>query len=120
MATSQVINSCQLILETVRSSNINFMIQETPYSIYLTLRKSAAKSQTSPWIQTQAISALKNELERVIFDSESLANKCKTLDHEKASLTKDLEEEICHSLNIKSELKTALDALQNVAVRLHL
>ena len=93
------------------------MIQETPYSIYLTLRKSAAKSQTSPWIQTQAISALKNELERVIFDSESLANKCKTLDHEKASLTKNLEEEICHSLNIKYELKAAQDALQNVAVR---
>jgi hypothetical protein len=36
---------------------------------------------------------------------------------EKASLTKDLEEEICHSLNVKSELKAAQDALQNVTVR---
>ena len=38
--------SCNAILQEVRSSCLNFGIQETPHSIYLTIRKSLNKSKT--------------------------------------------------------------------------
>ena len=43
--------SSNLILQTIRSSGLNFCCQETPYSIHITLRKSFTKSwsrQTKP------------------------------------------------------------------------
>ena len=45
--------SCQGIINSIRSSCLNFSFQETPYSIYITVRKSfskSAKSQGSPEI----------------------------------------------------------------------
>ena len=36
--------SCQSILDTVRQSNLNFAIQETPFSIFITIRKSLNKT----------------------------------------------------------------------------
>ena len=36
-------NSCFSIINSVRSSPLNFSIQETPFSLYLTVRKSIAK-----------------------------------------------------------------------------
>ena len=35
--------SCNNILQHIRSSNVNFVIQETPYSLFLTIRKSFQK-----------------------------------------------------------------------------
>ena len=36
-------SSCDTILHSVRSSNLNFSCQETPFSMYLTVRKSLSK-----------------------------------------------------------------------------
>ena len=36
-------NSCEQVLDSVRSSNLNFSTNETPFSIYLTVRKSFVK-----------------------------------------------------------------------------
>ena len=35
--------SCDLIMNSVRSSQLNFACQETPFSIYITIRKSQHK-----------------------------------------------------------------------------
>ena len=39
--------SCSLILNSVRNSSLNFSVHETPYSLYLTVRKSFAKNRIS-------------------------------------------------------------------------
>ena len=38
--TINIQKSCSEILNSVRNSNLNFSCQETPFSIYLTVRKS--------------------------------------------------------------------------------
>ena len=51
MANSSVLsvkNSCDLIVNSVRDSFLNFSLQETPFSIYLTIRKSFARPKTFP------------------------------------------------------------------------
>lgn len=47
MKSQLVETSCSLIMNTVRSLPLNYNIVETPYSIYLTLRKSILKSTQS-------------------------------------------------------------------------
>ena len=41
-------NSCDFIINSVRNSALNFSSQETPYSLYLTIRKSFVKSTIFP------------------------------------------------------------------------
>ena len=41
-------NSCDLVLNSVRTSSLNFSVFETPYSIYLSVRKSFSKSKLIP------------------------------------------------------------------------
>ena len=38
---------CSSLLQHIRDSGLNFICQETPWSIYLTLRKSLVKSRTT-------------------------------------------------------------------------
>ena len=44
MAVNDVQSSCDFLLYSVRNSGLNFTSQETPFSIFLTLRKSFVKS----------------------------------------------------------------------------
>ena len=53
MATVNIHNSCLLILNTIRASNLNYAVQETPYSIFLTLRKSFTKTKNIPITESQ-------------------------------------------------------------------
>ena len=39
-----VVKSCDSVINSVRASSLNFSIQETPYSLFLTIRKSFLKS----------------------------------------------------------------------------
>jgi hypothetical protein len=36
-----VLNSCDSILHSIRSSNLHFVCQQTPFTLYLTIRKSS-------------------------------------------------------------------------------
>lgn len=54
-------HACVNILTAVRKSNLHFMIQESPYSLYVTLRKTFSKDVT----QTQAQNTLPFESENV-------------------------------------------------------
>ena len=40
--------SCDFIINSVRDSSLNFSIQKTPYSLYLTIRKTFNKTFLSP------------------------------------------------------------------------
>ena len=40
-------NSCEHIISSVRESQLNYSMQETPYSLYLTVRKTFARSSTA-------------------------------------------------------------------------
>ena len=53
----QIESSCNLILRNVRSSGLNFSAQETPFSLYLTIRKSQIISKYSLQPQHQSPSA---------------------------------------------------------------
>ena len=49
MMTTYISDSCSKILTCVRSSGLNFYCEETPYSIYITVRKSQSKNiQVTP------------------------------------------------------------------------
>ena len=48
---------CDNILDSVRRSNLNFVCQETPYSVYLTIRKS--------WRKHKQVQQLGDEQEHV-------------------------------------------------------
>ena len=41
-------NCCDFVLNSVRNSYLNYSVQETPYSVYLTIRKSFANNKISP------------------------------------------------------------------------
>lgn len=43
---SLIKRSCDLVINSVRNSSLNYSLQETPYSIYITLRKSCVKTCT--------------------------------------------------------------------------
>ena len=36
--------ACDRLVEEVKTSNLNFVVKETPYSVFITLRKSFAKT----------------------------------------------------------------------------
>ena len=67
-------NSCDFIINSVRNSSLNFSSQETPYSLYLTIRKSFAESKAFP-------SDPNSSETPVICEMEEL--KCKVKDVEK-------------------------------------
>ena len=46
MVKSTITISCENVLESVRCSNLNFSCKETPYSLYITIRKSLTKGST--------------------------------------------------------------------------
>ena len=47
MSAKNLEKSCDMILNGVRNSCLNFSIQETLYSLYLTVRKSLAKNKSA-------------------------------------------------------------------------
>ena len=83
-------SSCNTIIESVRTSFLNYSIQETPYSIFLTIRKSlnnathysqspaAVKAevaqQTKPSTTAAAFEKLQEELDEVVNQNEGYIN----------------------------------------------
>ena len=47
MTTTTIESSCNSILQKIRTSGLNFSCQETPFSMYVTVRKSLTKQQRS-------------------------------------------------------------------------
>ena len=69
--------SCEQILESVRTSSLNYSSRETPFSLYLTIRKSSVKApnsshQTSVGVQSVAVTDAENFLKTVIAENAQL------------------------------------------------
>ena len=92
--------SCNIILQNLRSSNLNFSAQETPFSIFVTIRKSFTKNgsvglncfqspvdQLTSNLDTSHAKALKSE-------NQSLKVKINEINQACATLADDLEEEV--------------------------
>ena len=84
----RVQRSCDMVLNSVRTSSLNFSVQETPYSIYLTIRKSFSKSSDP---QAQFLMAEQSD---TIIDIESLSKKLSSSESEILSLKNKFEEAI--------------------------
>ena len=94
----QVEHSCSLIINTIRSLPLNFNIVETPYSLYVTLRKSLVKN-------SKAFANVKSE------SSEDKVNKLEKMNQ---SLNANLEEAVLEceeKTEIIDELKDKVDIL---------
>ena len=87
--------SCNSIIQNIRSSPLNFSLQETPFSIYITVRKSVVKTKihqdvcqnVESELSPEPASALKTELD-------SLNRKVKFLEEANNGLKKDYEEAV--------------------------
>ena len=88
-------NACDIILNSVRSSNLNFACQETPFSIYLTIRKTQVKLLNP---------SISQPIERK--DSRSLVDENSTLKEKIQRLMKEIEAS-------KDDTKILLDKLND-------
>ena len=113
--------TCDMILNHVRSSCLNFAIQETPFSVYLTLRKSFSRSsrifstsdQTSSLIASPlGTDILETELETLRKEFKLLKIKSDNLERSTDELSRQVEEEVILSDHLKSELTLKTENLQ--------
>ena len=122
--------SCSHIMKTIKSLPLNYNIVETPYSIYLTLRKSLLKGAQSfeiPEVVKQdekvtnldkANAYLSASLEEAVIDSEEKANTIYKLEETVQNLLEKLENSEKINLKEHEELKTLKDEeIDNVKVK---
>ena len=88
----QIENSCNQILQSIKSSSLNYSAQVTPFSIYVTIRKSLVKKLiNSPVDQAQTL--FENQSE-VCSETEALRSQCKVLETSNNSIKDALEQEV--------------------------
>ena len=110
LKTRTIANSCQEIIDAVRSSLLNFSFQETPFSIYLTVRKSlnkCANQELSFKQQREAFSYVKSE-------QETIQSKIEILENANEMLKQNYEEALIEAetfANQKYDLETKLEIL---------
>ena len=80
-STLKIKNSCENVIKSVRESQLNYSIQETPHSLYFTVRKTFARSsqvpsqnssQTLPNLAFPQVESLKMKLESLEISNEAL------------------------------------------------
>jgi hypothetical protein len=104
MSPSQIQNSCAKILNTVRQSGLNFSIQETPYSFFVTVRKSVLKSLQVSILdepETGTVNLASNAF------TEELQSRCLFLEQSNSRLKSDFEEAV-HELEVLQSEKNDL------------
>ena len=72
---NQIENSCTKIIQTIKSSSLNFTAQETPFSLYVTIRKSLVKK----YFNCENVDQNENSSENVT-DLDVLRSKCNILE----------------------------------------
>ena len=88
---SSVKSSCDFVISSVRNSFLNYSIQETPFSLYLTIRKSFAKSSANS-DQIRSCSVQNVLLEHT--EVETLTNKLKAAQESNMILQNSYEEAV--------------------------
>ena len=100
-------NSCANILNNVRQSGLNFAIQETPYSFYVTVRKSPLKSpSTIRFTPDPQLSAMNLESTGMI---EKLRSSCDFLKQSNDNLKLELADTV-DEIEAKTETLSALQS----------
>ena len=84
---------CDQVLQRLKSSNLNFYVQETPYSAYITIRKKFIKGRES---NAESKSLSSNREDREVI--ENLKAKIEALEIDNTNFESDL-----HSLSSKEE-----------------
>ena len=74
MAKSPITISCEHVMESVRSSNLNFSCKETPYSLYITIRKSLTKVSidSNCWRSSSPIFENEDSMKRLVEENNKL------------------------------------------------
>ena len=98
---NQTNSACDSILQRIRSSGLHFCCQETPWSVYVTLRKSFIQSnmnQTSLSSSTAESTAanlpMTSEITHLKSELENLKHSYKELEKASENVKNDLEEAI--------------------------
>ena len=92
-------NSLDHIISSVRSSNLNFTYQETPFSLYLTIRKTSIKKHQSNGSESSQMGDV------VALETENLVLKSciRDLEGKLSAFNKDTcDEELCNEGMISS------------------
>ena len=65
--------TCESILKQLKDSNLNFVLQETPFSAFITIRKSLIKNFSSvPNSVSDSVETLKNKIEALVIENSCL------------------------------------------------
>ena len=100
--------SLNQILKSLRQSNLHFSAQETPYSLYLTIRKKEIE------LQKQINLPVSSRDENHEIENKSLKEKCDNLENFIEALKKDLECEIDeHEAVVRERNELIKKALEN-------
>ena len=112
-------SSCESILQFVRSSALNFEIRETPFSIFLTMRKSfnknlnveaAAQHPLNYQFQHSRNSdEVATQLEALETENHSLKVRKNYLEQSNDTIAKQLEQEVEGAEDQASELKVKIE-----------
>ena len=93
VSVHSVQKSCDIVVNSVRSSFLNFSLQETPFSLYFTIRKSFVKSQPLPFLHPPHKTNIKED-EVVVEEIETLKTKLKALEDNNTALLHNYEEAV--------------------------
>ena len=124
-APLNVKNSCDFVTNSVRDSLLNYSIQETPYSLYLTIRKTFTRSSLFSDQNSTLPNFATHENEKQV---ETLKMRLKTVEEDNMSLKNDYEDAVddceqCHARikeletivnNLKEEVENGIVDKENV------
>ena len=103
--------TCEFLLKQLKSTNLNFILQETPYSVYLTIRKSFIKNLNTN-NPSQTFNVSEETLNKKIADleAENLLLKSNIFGHR--SEMKNSEQTI---IKLEEKIKTAeIETIKNI------
>ena len=107
-------NSCQGIISAVKSSSLNFGIQETPFSIYISVRKSYNKS-SNPNLKSKqqngAFYDVKSELDYLQTKIKHLENSNEILQRNYEETLNEAESITNQNCNLQNQLEILGDRL---------
>ena len=121
MVTAQ--ESCENVLLALKSSNLNFLIQESPYSVYITVRKRFLKNSPQPKKVLNSAShdatncALELEISELKKELEAKNTRCTDIEIENELLkveVKKLNKMVTNVTQVKNEKENELKVINNL------
>ena len=106
------------LLQSIRDSGLNFVCQETPWSVYLTLRKLFIRSKSNVKNEGNEDIPKQIELDHLKVELKQLAEKNELLQRSNESVRSDLENTIEECIATKKENKKLEEANSNLHTRL--